>query len=133
MKSAYLGISLSNRPHLDPVIEAIRKVLQNHNIELWVFVDQYRFAADEEQKMMQQAFHDIDKTDFFIAEMSKKAVGVGIELGYAFAKKKPIIYLKEKDTPYSTTTRGCATYFIDYQGIEQLSIQLHKTIETLLQ
>jgi 2'-deoxynucleoside 5'-phosphate N-hydrolase len=41
--------------------------------------------------MMAQAFLDIGQSDFLIAETSDKGIGIGIEVGYARAKQKPII------------------------------------------
>jgi 2'-deoxynucleoside 5'-phosphate N-hydrolase len=44
--------------------------------------------------MMRQAFAAIDKNDLLIAETTDKAIGIGIEVGYAKAKGKPI-FIKE--------------------------------------
>ena len=41
---------------------------------------------------MKQATADIDKCDILIAETSDRGIGIGIEVGYAKAKKKPIFY-----------------------------------------
>ena len=44
---------------------------------------------------------DIDNSDILIAEVSEKAIGVGIEVGYAKAKGKPIIYIKNQSVCFS--------------------------------
>ena len=74
----------------------------------------------------EQAFHD-ELTDFLIAELTTKSIGVGIEIGYARAKGKPIIYLRKKNSEYSTTASGSSTYSIEYENENDL-IELMKTI-----
>lgn len=129
MKKAYLGISLSQRPNFESEIALIKKCLLAQQIDLWVFVDQYHFAANEEKAMMKQAFSDLEACDLLVVEMTKKAVGVGIEVGYAVARNLPIIYLKKSTAKYSTTTGGCSDYFIDYQDIAELKIKLDKVMK----
>jgi len=131
MKQAYLAISLSNRPHFDREIASLKKSLANQGIDLLVFVDQFQFGAGEERAMMKQAFASIEQSDLLVVEMSKKAVGVGIETGYAFAKNIPIIYLKRKKQSYSTTTGGCADVFINYSSVADLARQFEAALGTL--
>ncbi len=131
MKQAYLAISLSNRPQFDEEIAALKKVLESRGIALLVFVDNYHFDLGEEKAMMRQAFSDIDKCELLLVEMSKKAVGAGIETGYAFAKKIPIIYLKRQAQTYSTTTGGCADFFINYEGVPDLINQFTPILNAL--
>lgn len=126
---AYLGISRSNRKLLDHEVQQLKSFFAKNNIELEVFVDQYSFAADQEKEMMQTAFTAIDNCAYFVAELSKKAIGVGVEVGYAFAKKKPIVYLKKKEAPYSTTVAGCANFIIEYEEIKDTFPQLGNFIK----
>lgn len=42
--------------------------------------------------MMQQAFVDIGNSDLLIAKVSEKAIGAGIEIGYAIAAKHVVFY-----------------------------------------
>jgi len=70
--------------------------------------------------MMETAFLEIDKSDFLIAELTTKSIGVGIEIGYAFATGKPIVYLRRKDSEYSTTASGSSTYNIEYENENDL-------------
>ena len=123
MKKAYLAISYSNRKQFDAEIDSLRTLLNKHNIELLVFVDKYNFKADEEEQMMKKAFEEIDNSDLLIAELSTKSIGVGIEIGYAFAKEMPVLYLRKNGSEYSTTAAGCAKYIVDYkdeQNLEEL-------------
>jgi nucleoside 2-deoxyribosyltransferase len=124
MKKAYLSISFQNRKNLESELVAIQQALSAFNIHLFVFVDQYLFTKDQEKQMMQQAFADIDSSDLLIAEVSEKAIGVGIEIGYAIAAKKPVIYLRNELAEHSTTAAGSADHIIIYNNPENLSKKL---------
>ena len=125
MKKAYLAISYSNRKLFDAEIDKLNTLFQSHNIELLVFVDKYNFKPNQEKEMMQKAFEEINNSDMLIAELTTKSIGVGIEVGYAFANKKPIIYLRKTKSEYSTTTAGCSDYIIEYEN----EIDLIKVVE----
>ena len=124
MKKGYLSIGYANSLHLHAEIEAIRQILNGFQISLYVFVNKYQFPAHEEKQMMQQAFADIDASDLIIAEVSEKAIGVGIEIGYAVARQKIIVYLRSVHAEHSTTTAGSADYSILYENIRELSEKL---------
>lgn len=129
MKTAYFGISKSNRVHFDKEIHQLKKCLEKHSIELLVFVDKYHFKVGQEKEMMSIAFEEIDSSCFLIVELTKKAIGVGVEVGYAFAKQKPIIYIKRKETKHSTTVGGCSDYSIEYENEYHLSEEIEKIIK----
>ena len=116
MKKAYLAINYSNRKKIDKEVESIKAYFLNKGIDLLVFVDNYNFKPNEEQLMMQTAFKEIDSCDLLIAELTTKSIGVGIEIGYAFAKQIPIIYLHKENAEYSTTAAGSANYHIAYNN-----------------
>jgi len=127
-KKVYLAISYSNRKLFDLEIESLKAFFQSKNRELLVFVDKYNFKQNEEKEMMQTAFKAIDDCDLLIAELTTKSIGVGIEIGYAYAKKIPIIYLHKKESEYSTTASGTATSHINYDNEIDLIHQLKKII-----
>ena len=128
MRKGYLAISYSNRSLFDNEIESLKKLFKKNDIELLVFVDKYDFKANQEKEMMKTAFNEIDNTDFLIAELTTKSIGVGIEIGYAFAKEMPIIYLRKKNSEYSTTASGSSTYIVEYEN----EIDLYESMERLL-
>lgn len=130
MKKAYFGISKSNRVHFDKEIQQLKKCFAKNAIELLVFVDEYDFKLGQEKEMMSIAFDEIDKSSFLIVEVSKKAIGVGIEVGYAYAKRKLIIYIKRKNVKHSTTVGGCSDYIIEYENEFHLSEEIEKIIKT---
>jgi len=121
MKKAYFAISYSNRKYFDNEVEILTELCKKYNIELFTFVDKYNFRDNEEKEMMKVAFEEIDSSDFLIAELTTKSIGVGIEIGYAFAKKKSIFYLRKNGSEFSSTAAGCSITAIDYENELDLS------------
>jgi 2'-deoxynucleoside 5'-phosphate N-hydrolase len=129
---AYLAISFSLRTSLDPVVKTLEQVLANHGIELFVFVDHYRFSPDQEKEMMRQAFLEIDRCRLLIAECTEKAIGVGIEAGYALGRGKEVWYVRPQTAAHSTTLAGAAHKSIIYQHIEDLAGQIKKELHAMI-
>jgi len=132
MKTAYFGISRSNRVNFDKEIHHLKNCLARNSIDLLVFVDKYDFKLGQEKEMMATAFEEIDNSNFLIVELTKKAIGVGIEVGYAFAKRKPIIYIKRKDANHSTTVGGCSNFIIEYENEFHLSEEIERLIKEVV-
>ncbi|MBL0882104.1 MAG: nucleoside 2-deoxyribosyltransferase [Chitinophagaceae bacterium] len=124
MRRAYLAVSIDHRPHLESVIQTLQNCLKKYSINLFVFVDHYHFSSKEEEKMMQTAMMEIDRSDILIAEVSVKAIGVGLEAGYAAAKNKPVWYLRNRASSHSSTVSGIASERIFYRDEQDLSDQL---------
>jgi hypothetical protein len=103
--------------------------LDEFEIDNMVFVDQYQFNPDAEIIMMKQAFSDIDNSDILIAEVSDKAIGVGIEIGYAKARGLIIIYLRNIYTEHSSTVCGTSDYKIFYENELDLYLQLSNVLQ----
>ena len=124
MKQAYIAISFSQYKTMQAEIEAIRAVLEAAQIEPFVFVERYHFGLDEARTMMQTAKKHLDESDVLIAELSHKAIGVGVEVGYMAAQGKPIVYLRREGAEYSSTVGGLADVAITYRDIADLKGQL---------
>jgi nucleoside 2-deoxyribosyltransferase len=131
MRKGYLAISYSNRRLFDKEVESLKKLFEKNNMELLVFVDRYNFKSNQEKEMMETAFNEINNSDFLIAELTTKSIGVGIEIGYAFAKEMPIIYLRKKNAEYSTTASGSSTYIMEYENEFDLKESMEKILSQL--
>lgn len=121
---AYISISYSSRHIMDTIVQAIVDTLSSMHIESFIFVDRYCFSIGQEKEMMVQAFIDIEQSDILIAETSEKAIGVGVEVGYAKAKQKPVIYLRQSAVDHSTTVAGASDYQVIYADARDLQLQL---------
>jgi 2'-deoxynucleoside 5'-phosphate N-hydrolase len=126
---AYIAISYNKRKQLQSELDTVKEVLKQHSITPFVFVDNYIFDAKQEKEMMQTAFAEIDKCDLLIAEVSDKAIGIGIEVGYAKAKKKPVIYLRHVAAEHSTTLSGASDRIIIYADTIDLQKQLNEILK----
>ena len=129
---AYISISYQKRRSLNTAITAIMTVLDEHQIESLVFVDQHKFEPEQEQEMMQAALASLEECDILIAETSHKGIGIGIEAGYAKAKKKPVVYLRHKESEHSTTLSGVSDYSVIYKSADDLQQQLHNVVREIL-
>ncbi len=132
MRKAYFAVSYANRKLFGKEIKSLLNLFKKNNIKLFVFVDNYTFRSDQEKEIMKTAFEEIDSSDFLIAELTTKSIGVGIEIGYAFAKNKPIFYLRKKDSEYSTTASGCSNSIIEYENELNLVEMMGKQLKIIL-
>lgn len=128
---AYISISFSKRKELEKEVQAIKNTLQTFGISGFVFVDEYQFSAKQEKEMMQKAVGDIEKSAILIAEASEKGIGIGIEVGYAKAKKIPVIYVRNSKSEHSTTVSGIADFRMIYENEIDLEEKLEKILKTL--
>lgn len=131
MKKAYLSIGFQSRALRSEETGAIRSALAEAGYTVFIFVDTYRFSADEEKQMMAAAFREILDADLLIAETSEKAIGVGIEIGYAAALNKPVLYLRSATAEHSTTASGAAGFSIIYRDAAELAMLLSGWLSTL--
>jgi len=130
-RTAYIAISYSKRNELAEEVAAIKEVLLASGINPFVFAEQYQFDPAEEKEMMQEAMRQLDTTDLLIAETSDKAIGIGIEAGYAKAKGKPVIYVRNKKADHSTTLSGISDQQVIYTSSANLKQQLAATLLSL--
>ena len=129
--TAYISVSYNKRKSLQKELDTIAEALSLFGITSFVFVNKYNFIPSQEKEMMKQAFTEIDRCELLIAETSDKAIGIGIEVGYAKAKNKPVIYLRNKNAEHSTTVAGSSDYIIIYSDTNDLRTQLSETLKEI--
>lgn len=128
MKKAFISVSFKKKNELKDEITTIVAVLKKYYIDPFVFVNTYILSPGREKAMMNKATKAIIESDFLITELTNKAIGVGIEIGYAYALGKKIIYLRKKQAEYSTTVGGIAYKQIVYNNTDELKTKLEKTL-----
>jgi nucleoside 2-deoxyribosyltransferase len=129
--TAYISVSFNKRKSVDQELSAIINTLNKFRIESFIFVDNHKFDPTQERQMMKQAMTDIDRCDLLIAETSDKGIGIGVEVGYAKAKNKPVIYIRRKDAEHSKTVSGISDFQIVYDDTADLQIQLTDTLNKI--
>ena len=128
---AYISTSYSRRQSLSDAIETITASFNECGIEPFVFVNNYLFDKSRQKEMMQQAFFDIGRADILVAETSDKAIGISVEVGYAKAKGKIIIYLRQMNAEHSTTVAGTSDHQIIYNNVNDLGMKLIQVVSTI--
>lgn len=129
---AYISISFAKRYSLVEELNTIIEALKNLKIEPLVFIDSYKFIPEEEKNMMHQAMLSIDSCDLLIAETTDKGIGIGVEVGYAKGKGKPVIYIRNKNAEHSTTVSGISDFQIIYDNLFDLKRQLATTLSAII-
>ncbi len=121
---AYLAFKFKEDYSNKQFIGDVSGALAHAGIETTVMVRDYeKWGAIKltPAEFMPLAFKAIDDSDILIAEFTEKGVGLGIEVGYAHAKKKPIIVIAKENTEISDTLRGIADRIIFYSEPEELA------------
>lgn len=128
----YISISYAKRYSLVEELNTIIEMLKKMNIEPLIFIDCYNFTPNQEKEMMQQAMLSIDSCDFLIAETTDKGIGIGVEAGYAKAKGKPVIYIRNRNGEHSTTVSGISDFQIIYDNLLDLKRQLTVVLSAIV-
>jgi len=126
---AYIAIPYQGRNEIREELDTITSILNQCGVSPFVFADQYSFKAEEEKQMMQQAMEAINQSDWLIAFASEKAIGIGIEAGFAKGKGKPVIYIRHMEAEHSTTLSGISDYQIIYVDLQDLGQKLTRIVD----
>src|SRR5690554_6890380 len=94
---AYISVDTDTRKLLGKEIIALGMALSTANVEQFIFVDKHPREAGQEVEMLQKAMKEIDTCNFIIVEATNINVTSCVELGYAKAKRKPIVYLQKAE------------------------------------
>ncbi|MFN8253905.1 MAG: nucleoside 2-deoxyribosyltransferase [Ferruginibacter sp.] len=129
--TAYLALSFNNQVQLKETVSTIKKVLEQKGIGCFVFTDNFSFGPGEEIQMMQEAMAAIDNCDILVALADYKAIGIGVEAGYARAKNKKVIYIRHADAEHSTTVAGISHLQVIYKNMNDLVEQLGSALSSI--
>src|SRR3989344_164661 len=87
-------------------------------------VENYQKMFDDPKELMQRARKEIKKSDALLIDMTDKPTGRAIEAGIAYALGKRIIVIMRRGTVIKDTTRGIADVLIEYNEIDDITLQL---------
>lgn len=132
MPTAFVSVSYAHHRALGAELDAVAAALSAHGITPHIFVRAYTFAPDDSGAMMSAALRDLRAADLLIAEVTHKAIGVGVEVGMAAALDKPIVYVRQVSAEPSTTVGGLAAAHITYRDAADLRAQLSTALARLL-
>lgn len=121
-------VDQQNRPLIEYIDQKSREI--GHRLVcICKDVERWGDVSLEPGELMETTFLEIDKSELVLVEFSEKGVGIGIEAGYAYSKKKPIIAIGLRQADLPNTLRGITDRVIRYDSREQLG----KIIQSLLQ
>jgi nucleoside 2-deoxyribosyltransferase len=120
---AYIAIKYHPDSRNRPAIEQISCALEQNgfdticlarDLEDWGRV---QFSPEE---LMQRAFEAINASDLVVVDLTEKGVGIGIEAGYAWAKRKPILTIAQTGADISATLQGISQWVLQYDSLDEL-------------
>jgi len=76
--------------------------------------------------LLDNILRKIDKCHFCVSDLSMPNLNVAMEIGYALAKSKPIIYVRQKDLPFRDDFTSSMSRFSDLIGKLYYSVELQK-------
>ena len=92
--------------------------------------EQYRFKLPHENS--NELFDSksyLKECNLFIAEVSKKSTGLGIEMGWADLLNVPIVCIYKKGEKISKSLQVLTNVFIQYESNEELIKELEKYLK----
>lgn len=120
---AFLSIKYLSDHRNKNRIQAISSALKQNGIDSVCIardVEKWGAVAFEPDELMSRTFQEIDGCDWVIVDLSEKGVGVGIEAGYAHAKKIPLITIANQGADISETLRGISRHVFVYADFNAL-------------
>lgn len=129
---AYISLDATARKLLGKEIIALGMALNSANVEQFIFVDKYTWEVGQESEMLENAMKDIDSCNFIIVETSHLNVTSCVELGYAKAKRKPIVYLQKEGIQTNEIIYALSNFHIIYDTPKDLYDQLSEFLKNVL-
>jgi 2'-deoxynucleoside 5'-phosphate N-hydrolase len=130
---AYIAIKYHPNNKNRPLIEQISNALEQsgfdsvcvaRDLEQW---GQVHFTPEE---LMKKSFAEIDGSDIVVVELTEKGVGIGIEAGYAWGKRIPIVTVAKKGVDISTTLQGISQRLMKYDSFDELLVFFTQVYES---
>ena len=127
-KKVFISYSFENKNEFVGFNENLKNFLKENNFESYSFVFDPVGKFESNKDLMNKALEKIDESDIVIAELSYKRIGIGVEIGYAKAKGKNIIYIHKIGSDISTTVDGVSGARIEYKDLDDLFLELKKVL-----
>lgn len=130
-KIFFISYSLKDKEEFRLLDQALKIFLKHKGMTAYAFVFDFKKKVGN-RILMREALRRIDESDVLIAELSHKTIGIGLEVGYAKAKRKKIIYIHKIDSELSTTVDGIADLRIEYTDIKDLLVKLNDFLGNII-
>ncbi len=104
-------------------IEAISSALEKSGLAATCIardIENWGRTRFEPAELMRRTFAEIAASDLVIVDLTEKGVGVGVEAGYAHARRIPIITIAERGSDISATLQGISREVFLYDEFAEL-------------
>lgn len=129
---AYISLNTQSRKNLSKELIALGMALNAKNVEQYIFVDKHQLDEGEEKEYMDMAMKEIDQCNFLIVDGTQIQIINCIEMGYAKAKRKPIVYIHQEDTAVDAMFLGLSHFHISYSNPKDLFDQMTDFLKSVL-
>jgi nucleoside 2-deoxyribosyltransferase len=109
------------------LIEDLSDIIKERGFEpVCVIRDVEKWGTEQlsPRELMVRTFAAIDGCGIVLVELSTKGVGLGIEAGYAFARKKRILTIAPHNMEVSKTLAGISTKVCNYYDLSEVGAAL---------
>ncbi len=125
---AYITCPVSHTQDRLHLLPHIKKVVENHGIEPFVFE-----IGGDPADIFNRDYGNLKTSDIIIAEVSERSHGVGIEIGLSYALGLKRILLLSSDNYVSKLAEGMPdTVIISYDDAEDLIKKLAQCLTSLV-
>lgn len=131
MKKIFIAESSKHKQAFAEVVKSITEAVMVAGFEPIVFINSYQLRDNNFKHMMDSALKEISESACLIAELSNKALGIGIEMGFAKAQGKTIIVLRNQQSEISTTAQGIVDYYFSYQNSDDIKKLLLPILQSI--
>ena len=110
----------ANRPRIEGIAAALETcgfetVCIARDVERWGQVQL------DPAELMARSLAEIDGCDVVVVDVSEKGVGVGIEAGYAYARRVPILTIAAQGADVPATLQGISREVFQYRQLGELA------------
>jgi nucleoside 2-deoxyribosyltransferase len=113
-------------------IEELCSVVKAAGLQEFCFirdVENYQKTFDDPKELWERAYQEISTCDAFLIDVSDSPSGGRVvELGIAFALKKPIAVLVKEGVSYKGFYDGVAKKVVTYQNLQDITQDLRKAL-----
>ncbi len=129
---AYISVSPEHRKKLSKEFIALGMALSGVNADAFIFVDKHQCQEEQEQEYLNLVMQHIDASNFIIVEATHPSVLSCLELGYAKARKKPIVYLQHAEAKVESLMAAMGNFHILYESPKDLFDQMTEFLKNVL-
>lgn len=113
-----------NKSHVDMLCKAVKQA----HMEPFCFVrdvQHYKDTLGDEKALWQRIYDELGACDALMIDVTNDpSAGQLVEVGMAFALRKPVVVVKKRGTKHKPVIKGVSSTIIEYDDVDDLAKQL---------